>query len=214
MTKKLACLHTSAVHIKTFDDLLRKHNTDIELVHLVNEDLLEYHQKLGFVDDKLQTKIELEIAKLAKDSNAILCTCSSIAQAAVGLAPKYNLPILRIDKPMAVKAISLGKRIVVLAALESTLETSLEIVKTTIKENNSDSQVIAKLCQGAWQYFEADDYNKYYQTIADCIDNLAKNADVIVLAQASMAKAKEFCKADIPVLSSPELALQAALKYF
>ncbi len=214
MTKKLACLHTSAVHIKTFDDLLKKHNTDIELVHLVNEDLLEHHQKLGFVDVELQTKIELEIAKLAKDSNAILCTCSSIAQAAVDLAPKYNLPILRIDKPMAVKAISLGKRILVLAALESTLKSSLDIVKTTIKENNSDSEVIAKLCRGAWQYFEADDYKKYYQTIADCIDDLAKDADVIVLAQASMAKAKEFSKTTIPILSSPDMALQALLKYF
>lgn len=214
MTKKLGLLHTSAVHIKTFDDLLSKKNIDLKLVHLVNEDLLEHHQNLGFVDAELANKIELEVTKLAKDASVIVCTCSSIAQAAVDLAPKYNLPILRIDKPMAQKAVSLGVRIVVLAALKSTIKTSLEIVEATIKENNSQAIAVAKVCTGAWRYFEAGDYPKYYQKIANCIDDLAQNADVIVLAQASMANAKNYSKASIPILSSPELALEAALEYF
>ena len=212
MSKKIGFLHTSRVHIKTFEDLLKKEDADAEAVHLVAAGLLEHHQKYG-TDQELKDLIDIEVNKLAKQADIILCTCSSIAQIAVDLAPKYALPILRIDKPMAEKAVLMADNIIVLASLETTLESSVKIIKQAAQENNKNPKVVAHVCQGAWSYFEADDYKNYFKTIANCIDNLANQADVIVLAQASMADAKNYVKANIPILSSPELALRAVLNY-
>jgi hypothetical protein len=77
------------------------------------------------------------------------------------------------------------------------------------------------LCSEAWPHFERGDREGYAREIARCIQASPASAvaDVIVLAQASMAgaaallanvKAVKAVKA--PILSSPRLGLEVALE--
>ena len=62
-------------------------------------------------------------------------------------------------------------------------------------------------------YMEAGDLSGYARTIARQITEHAYAGDVVVLAQASMAQAAEcFERADVELLSSPRLGVEAALK--
>ena len=71
------------------------------------------------------------------------------------------------------------------------------------------------LCDSAWAHFEQGDHTGYIAAIAECLRRAAGDADVIVLAQASMADAAALC-ADLPILilSSPRLGLEAAIRAY
>jgi hypothetical protein len=64
---------------------------------------------------------------------------------------------------------------------------------------------------GAWALFDSGDREGYLATIADVIA-ATTDADVIVLAQASMADAADLTTVDVPVLSSPRLGFRAAVR--
>ncbi|MBL3670028.1 hypothetical protein JL475_29410 [Streptomyces sp. M2CJ-2] len=61
------------------------------------------------------------------------------------------------------------------------------------------------LVEGAWARFEAGDTAVYVRRVADAVTD----ADVIVLAQASMAPAERLTATAVPVLSSPRPGLAA-----
>ena len=75
--------------------------------------------------------------------------------------------------------------------------------------------LIEVLCESAWEKFAQGDQNGYLQEIAEQLFRAAPSGEVIVLAQASMAGATTFCpNLTIPILSSPRLGLEAALKVY
>lgn len=65
------------------------------------------------------------------------------------------------------------------------------------------------LVDGAWVRFRAGDRDGYLDLVAAAADRVT-DADVIVLAQASMADAATRTATRIPVLSSPRPGLSAA----
>lgn len=120
--------------------------------------------------------------------------------------------VLRVDRPMAERAVALGQRILVAAALESTVAPTRALVLQAARAASKQIELRELLCAPAWAFFERGDLAGYAQAIADALHGGAGDADVIVLAQASMAAAGPLC-ADmgIPILSSPRLGLEAAL---
>ena len=114
---------------------------------------------------------------------------------------------------MTPKAVALGSKIIMAATLASTLQPTKELIQTVAAEAGKEIEMIDLVCESAWAKFEADDQAGYLQEIAQALQQNASAGDVIVLAQASMAAATDLCPdLPIPVLSSPRLGLEAALK--
>ncbi|MBA3807259.1 MAG: hypothetical protein H0X28_02515 [Solirubrobacterales bacterium] len=67
-------------------------------------------------------------------------------------------------------------------------------------------------CFDAWRRLEQGDIGGYHRVVAECVDALEPKIDVVVLAQASMAGAAALVKGGRVVLSSPETAVEAALR--
>lgn len=90
-----------------------------------------------------------------------------------------------------------------------------ELVLSASHEARKEIQLIELLCEAAWRHFEAGDQAAYLQEIAKQLGHAATLGDVIVLAQASMARAVELLPAlPIPVLSSPRSGLLAAISAY
>ena len=120
---------------------------------------------------------------------------------------------LRIDRAMADRAVTLGPRVLVLAALDSTLAPTRQLLDSSCARANVSIEARYLVVAGAWAHFLADDYPAYHAAIARQIVAEAPNADVIVLAQASMAPAAELAGGvAIEVLSSPRLGVQHAVR--
>ncbi|MEM7031844.1 MAG: hypothetical protein AAF629_19980 [Chloroflexota bacterium] len=216
MTKTLTFFHTSPVHIETFDQLLADLAPDIPAHHVVNEAILARAVAAGGLNtDLAQTAKSLIQEAITPQTGVLLCTCSTIGVPAENANSEVDLPLLRVDKPMAEEALDIGSRIIVAATVKTTLEPTQQLILDVAKAKSKEISLIPLLCADAWTRFERGDKQGYLQIVADSLSEIASQGDVIVLAQASMADAVNLAPAlPIPVLSSPRLGLEAAIKAY
>ncbi|MFE2353532.1 aspartate/glutamate racemase family protein [Streptomyces parvulus] len=203
----LALLHTSPVHVPVFDALRDTAHPGLELRHHVHAGLLERARREGpeAVTEAVRDVLRRAVAEGAR---AVLCTCSTIGAVAEDAASRAGVPVLRVDRPMAAAAVAAGPRVVVLAALPSTLAPTAELVEEEARRAGRSLWLETLLVEGAWARFEAGDTEGYLRLVAEAADAVT-GADVIVLAQASMAAARESVRTRLPVLASPALGLAA-----
>ena len=79
----------------------------------------------------------------------------------------------------------------------------------------TETQIETLLMADLWPHFQAGDRTLYWQGIAERLRERAAGYDCIVLAQASMAGAADLLNdLPVPVLSSPKIGLEAAIKSY
>jgi Asp/Glu/hydantoin racemase len=206
-------LHTSPVHIPTFRALLSDVAPGVADVHLVDEALLADLRDRP-VDAGIQARLLGRLRELAdRAPSVIVCTCSTLSGHAERLAPDVGVPVLRIDRPLAERAVAGGGRVAVVAAVESTLGPTRELFEECAAACGSGAVVVDSPCLESWALFEAGDHAGYYELIARHVRGLAEDFDVVVLAQARMAPAAALLgDLAVPVLSSPRLAVARAVE--
>lgn len=215
MMTTLGFLHTSPVHVGTFDRLAAEVCPEISLAHVVDVELLRDACREG-ITPELERRIEEILVTMAQNGAAVVvCTCSTIGGCAEEAARRRGVALVRVDRAMAEQAVMLGDRIAVVAALASTLAPTQQLILEAAADAGKTVTVVAVLCEDAWPAFEGGDLPGYYECIAQAAALAAGRADVVVLAQASMAGALPLCKeVDVPVLSSPRLGLAAAVEMY
>ncbi|MFD3531096.1 arylsulfatase [Streptomyces sp. NPDC058664] len=203
----LALLHTSPVHVPVFDGLRDRHHPGLALRHLVDEELLVRAREAG-PEAVAEPVADVLAAAVADGADAVLCTCSTIGGVAERQAGAVGVPVLRVDRPMAAEAARF-RRIIVVAALRSTLEPTVALIA---EESGPDTSVITTVVvEEAWELFEAGDRDGYLDAVAATVDRAPPtDGGVVVLAQASMADAVERMTTRRPVLASPRPGLAAA----
>ena len=201
---RLGLLHTSPVHVTTFDALAAEEAPGVELVHVVRADLLAEARERG--PEAVADRVADAVRDLSTD--AVLCTCSTIGAVAEGV--DAGVPVLRLDRPMAAAAVATGGTVVVLAALESTLAPTLALLAEEADRAGTSPRIEATVVAGAWDRFEAGDVDGCLGLVRAALEQV-EDATVVVLAQASMAPAADGAAVDLPVLSSPRTGLRAAL---
>jgi hypothetical protein len=213
MTGHIAFLHTAQVHVPTFERLVHELGPEVEAEHLVREDLLHEARTTGADHPALPAKVHDAMREAAADGAAVVvCTCSTLGGIAERTATGGAFAAQRIDRAMADRAVRMGPRVLVAAALESTLEPTRALVLSAAAQAGVGVRPSLLLVDGAWAHFEAGDTARYIEVLADAIRDAASAADVVVLAQASMAPvADELADLGIELLSSPRLGVAHAL---
>jgi Asp/Glu/hydantoin racemase len=143
-------------------------------------------------------------------ADAILVTCSSIGPAVDATAPFMDVPLMRVDEGMADRASELGSRIGIAATLSTTLDPTRDLVERLAQAKGRSIKTVAKLCEGAFERLAAGDREGHDAIVSRGIAQLADEVDVILLAQASMARVLEgegAPRLNVPVLSSPETGI-------
>ena len=152
----------------------------------------------------------LESAELA-GADYIMVTCSSIGPAVEAAAKARGVPVLRVDQPMADKAVASGKRIGVIATLRTTLEPTADLISRRATAAGKEIELTSRLCEGAFEALMSGDPATHDVKVSATLKELSKQVDVIVLAQASMARVVETLKAEdkrVPILASPSIAME------
>lgn len=152
---------------------------------------------------------KLESAELA-GADYIMVTCSSIGSAVEAGAKLIGVPVLRVDQPMADKAVATGKKIGVIATLSTTLEPTADLIQRRAAIAKKKIQLTSKLVEGAFEALLAGDGATHDVKVAASLKNLSRQVDVIVLAHASMARVVESLKPEdkrVPILASPGIAV-------
>ncbi|WP_282792254.1 aspartate/glutamate racemase family protein [Streptomyces sp. CC224B] len=206
----LALLHTSPVHVPVFDALRDAHHPGLALRHHVDEGLLDRARREGPDAVVGAVRAVLEHA-VAEGADAVLCTCSTLGGVAEPLAAGVGVPVLRVDRPMAAAAVAVGPAVAVVASVASTLGPTVALVEEEAGRAGRRVDVRAVLVEDAWERFAAGDRDGYLRLVAAAVERVGTDgADVVVLAQASMADAATRADVPVPVLSSPRPGLRAA----
>ena len=207
---KLGLVHTVVRLAPTFADLIDELLPQVETVVIADELLLKRTIRDGQVDDTTRSRLGGHISALAGFGvDAVLVTCSSVGAVVDEIAAVSDVPVLRVDRAMAQRAVTLGSTVGVLATLPTTLVPTTDIVRAAALESGGDIRVVPRLCRGAFAALDRGDNAEHDAIVADHLGQLSEEVDVVVLAQASMARiAVERLADDTPVLSSPRLAIE------
>lgn len=211
---KLALLHTSPLVIPVFSRLAAEMLPHVECFHMLDESLLKNTLQTGSME-KATTKRVAIMTELAGEAgaDAVLVTCSSIG-AAVDVARQIvDFPVIRVDEAMADQAVRHGGRIGVAATLRTTLDPTTELLRQRALLAGVDREIEPQLCEGAFEAASSGDGATHDRLVKEGLLALAARVDVIVLAQASMARIVDSLPAGavtIPILSSPASAIEQA----
>ena len=211
MKHDIAFLHTAAVHVETFSQLVSELEMGISARHIVDEKLLKDARRLGMIPAVCQQIDAAMLEATSTGANVVVCTCSTLGGVAEQSGVGHGFKSLRIDRAMADEAVKIARRILIVAALESTLEPTRELIEDSAKQLDKLPEIDLFHIEGVWRHFENGNTEDYYQAIAQVIKGSWQNYDAVVLAQASMARAAELCQeVDTPILSSPRMGVRAA----
>ncbi len=205
-------LHTADVHVATFDRLVAERAPDATTLHEVRSDLLDTARRQGLTDPSIGTGIDHSIGVLERGgADVIVCTCSTISGLAERASAPTHPPVLRIDRPMAARAVREAHRIAVVAAVESTIDPTLSLLREEAASAGVNVEIRSIPCFDAWPLFEDGDLDGYHRFIAAHVDAIDDSYDVVVLAQATMAQAAALVAEPSRVRSSPTVAVEVAL---
>lgn len=212
----LGIVHTSFVLVDLLNDLTKRMLSEVNIVNIVDDTLLSYARRNG-VDSKLTRRMCLcFLLAVEAGANIILNACSSVGET-VEIARKIiDVPIIRIDEPMAEKAITIGKRIAVIATVESTLSPTLNLINSKAREKATQIEVTPFLVEGAFDLLATGKVEEHNNLVRDKVIKVAHEHDVIVFAQASMSKLASLLEQEIPIpiLTSPVLAMEHIKKNY
>ncbi len=210
--KKLGLLHTSATLVPVFQALCTAKLPAVEVFNIADDSLIKDVIAQGKLTPKTARRVVEHIASAeAAGADFIMVTCSSVGPAVEAAAPLIEVPVLRVDLPMADLAVGTGRRIGVIATLPTTLEPTADLIRRRAMKAGKDIDLTPRLCEGAFDTLMGGDAAKHDAMVAGALRDLAASVNVIVLAQASMARVVErLPEADrcVPILASPPLAVE------
>jgi Asp/Glu/hydantoin racemase len=213
MARRLAFLHTVSTLAGLFNTLAKEIlPADVEVFHIADEALLKAVLAQGGLSPFIYRRVSDNVmAAEQAGASAVLFTCSSISPCAETARLMVNIPVLKVDEPMVNKALSLGTRIGVVATASTTLKPTTELVQSRAALMDKKVQVEAILCQEAYIALSAGDVDTHDRLVRETLQSLMARSNVIVLAQASMARVPETIPAEaqtVPILTSPRLAVE------
>lgn len=209
--KKLGLVHTSATLVPVFAQLCKEKLPNVEVFNIVDDSLVKGILAAGSLTAPIARRVAgyLESAELA-GADYVLVTCSSIGAAVEAGAQLTGVPVLRVDQPMADQAVQTGTRIGVVATLNTTLEPTADLISRRALAAGKTIELTAQLCEGAFDALMSGDAATHDAKVAGTLKDLSHQVDVIVLAQASMARVVDTLAEDdkrVPILASPGIAI-------
>lgn len=137
-------------------------------------------------------------------ADVILSTCSSMGDIVEQIQPFVKVPILRIDEPMVRQAIEMASSIAVLATVDTTIMPTCGLVRSVAGKLGKPVSIVEGVAKGALQALSEGKPEVHDKILLQAALDLADKAEIIVLAQGSMARMQEAIAQATgkPVLSS------------
>ena len=202
--KQIACIHTVASVIDAFTAQLREGIPGDYLIHTMYDDFLATDPaRTGTFSEVNVRRLGLDMESMAlTGADVIVVTCSTLSPAVRVLRNRFDIPVVAIDDAMARAAVAAGSRITVIATANSTVKPTTETLKAAAKERGVEVEITTICDEDAIRALKSGDKATHDKMVLEMSDRVAPDCEVIVLAQASMARC-------LPLL--PESARQRVL---
>lgn len=218
MEKKIrvGVVHTFLYSVEDLKQQFREQLPEVEMINIIDDSLLEEALTHGAVTPDIIHRMCGYYRNL-EDLGCVcaLNQCSSVGEASDIAGAQINMPIFKIDRPMAKQAAELGEKIAVIATAISTVEPSSRLVETEAKKLGKTVTVDRCFVEGAYEcLLKTGDKQKHNEMVVTKVEEAAKTHDVIMLAQGSMMHLLPLLKhITVPVLISPITGIAALREY-
>jgi Asp/Glu/hydantoin racemase len=214
MKATVGMLHTSFVFVTVepmIRDLFRELLPDVKVVDFVDGDVLATVQRDGTISANSVRRM-CHLAEAAEDAGVdlIFSACSSLGPAIDVARRLVRIPIVKIDDAMAREAVARAERIGVLATVPSTLAPTIDLIRAHAAEAARHVSITPRLCEGAFAILMGGDRDRHDAMVSEGARALAGEVDLIVLAQASMARLAPRLAGEtgMEVMASPRMGIQ------
>jgi glutamate racemase len=182
-------IHTVPPLIEVFSRLAGKLLPGVRVMHILDEPLLEHVRRQGQLSaadvERLATHIQ-EAA--AVGAEAALVTCSTVSPAVDAVRGGAAIPVIKIDEAMIDEAVRLGAHVGVVATNPTTLTPTQQLLCAAAQRVGKEIAIEPLLVEGALAALLGGDGATHDCLVRDAVESLAERVDVVVLAQASMAR--------------------------
>ena len=207
---KLAIIHTTIVTVEPLKTLAAEMLPDCTVINFVDDSILPQLRENGSNVSAVAPRW-IQYARFAAEAGAavILNACSSVGELCAQAQPLVAVPIVRIDAPMAELAVARSARIGVAATVPMTLDPTVRLLRETAAVIGREIALVPLLVEEAFARLTAGDRAGHDTLLAAAFTRLLDEVEIVVLAQASMARVVESLpESQRPrFLSSPRLGM-------
>ena len=214
--KRVGVVHTFLYSVEDIKAQFKKQLPEVEMINIIDDSLLEEALANKGVTPNIIGRM-YNYYKNLQDLGCVcaLNQCSSVGEASDTVGKLINMPIVKIDAPMAEEAVKSGSKIAVIATAISTVEPSSRLVESKALAAGKTVKVDRCFVEGAYEFLlKTGDRQKHNEMVIAKIREAAASHDVIVLAQGSMYHLIPLITdIKIPVLTSLETGVAQIRKF-
>ena len=210
MSRSIVILQTSQVSSEVLKSLCRELMPDVKVYQIIDDSLLAETVENGSITQGVMNRM-YHYCRQAESigASAILNQCSSVGEAIDVIRPLIKIPIVKIDEAMARRAVQLGKKIAMIATVESTVGPSSRLIQNEAEKMGREIELEIRLVDGAMmKLMETGDQELHNRMVLGDVQAAAEKNVVVVLAQGSMIVMEPLLHSiPKPVLTSPRLGV-------
>lgn len=211
--RSVAFIHTSPAAIGPLMQFYAAAAPELEVTNLLDDGLLRLLAAGRGEDVRRRLAEMLRAAAETYAPELSMVTCSSVSKEMTdSLARDFDFPVLKIDYPMARRAVRAGRRIGVAATFAPTLVPTSRLLREAAEESGAEIEIVEEVAPEAYKALLAGDAATHDALLSAAVESLQKrDVSAVVLAQVSMARALPLLErgARVPVLTSLHTSLEA-----
>ena len=201
--KTLALIHTVSWYDKSvvnpFVTPWLKRNPDVRVFNIMDDSLLaESLDHQGATPAVLKRIQYYVLAAEALGADVAMCSCTTVGDAVCAARYYASIPVFNIDEPMAQQAVRKGRRLGIIATVPTSPAATRKQLERAAAEAGVSIQIKIAVSEKAFRHLQRGEIQKHNELVHREMDRLAKEVDVLVLGQISLAQIKHPC--GVPVL--------------
>jgi Asp/Glu/hydantoin racemase len=216
MSKKIAVVHTGPVTVDPIKNTFAALAPELEIVNIVDDSLLKDAMAVGHVTSRIVQRMCWYFGAAEQlGADVVFNACSTVGEASDIAAATIGIPVIKVDEAMAREAASIGERIALIATVPTTIGPSSRLIEKCARAQGKAASVKSTLCSTAFELLLKGDKAGHDNAVIEEITKASREADVVVLAQVSMARLLSSIPdtLGVPVLASLELGVKDVISF-
>ncbi|MDO8685149.1 MAG: aspartate/glutamate racemase family protein [Clostridiales bacterium] len=213
--KTLVLIQNGPVLVDILKKICSEEIPGIKIINIMDESLVRDIIAFGRVTDRITRRV-CRYVECAGDlgADAVMMTCSSLCETMDVARAFVDIPVLKINEPMAKEAVEISVKIGVIGTLASVIDPTVRLIKSKAAEIDKKVEIKYELCDEAFRALISGDRKKHDDLLREKVRAMSGDVGVIVLAQGSMAGMTEELGniTGLPVLACLRSGVKAAGK--
>jgi Asp/Glu/hydantoin racemase len=204
-------IHAVLPAMPPMKEVLSQQLPEVKVLNMLDEGLLSEVERYGGLAPEAVNRLATDVGlAIEAGASAVLLTCNAYTPVVGDIQARFpSVPVMAVDQVMVDQAVAQATRIGVLATVPAGLEQQSESLRRAAEAAGKQIELVPSLHPEAMAALQRGDPDTHDRILLEALPELARRVDVVLLAQASMARLAARLPPDlpVPVLTSPMLAV-------